>query len=106
MRRLFTALLALAASAAQAGSPAPTPPSGLYLGGDLSYVNEMEDCGAVYRLKGKPIDAFKLLKREGGNIGRVRIWVNPTWTRYSNYADVLKTIRRTHPAGMQALLDF
>ncbi len=25
---------------------------------DLSYVNEMEDCGAVYRLHGKPIDPF------------------------------------------------
>src|SRR5207253_9810193 len=66
----------------------------------------MEDCGAVYRLHGKPIDPFRLLKREGGNIVRVRIWVNPTWTKYSTYADVLKTIRRTHAAGMQALLDF
>src|SRR4051794_34881657 len=106
MKRFLAALLALAATAAQAGPPAPAPPGGLYLGGDLSYVNEMENCGAVYRLHGKPIDPFKLLKREGGNIVRVRIWVNPTWTKYSNYADVLKTIRRTHAAGMQALLDF
>src|SRR3954447_14470721 len=106
MRRLFTALLALAASAAQAGSPALPPPGGLYLGGDLSYVNEMEDCGAVYRLHGKPIDPFKLLKREGGNIVRVRAWVNPSWTKYSTYPDVLKTIRRAHAAGLQVLLDF
>ena len=104
--RVVASLLALAPTAAQAGSPAPVPAGGLYLGGDLSYVNEMEDCGAVYRLRGKPIDPFKLLEREGGNIVRVRIWVNPTWTKYSNYADVLKTIRRTHAAGMQALLDF
>jgi len=104
--RVIASLFALAPTAAQAGSPAPVPTGGLYLGGDLSYVNEMEDCGAVYRVRGKPIDPFKLLKREGGNIVRVRIWVNPTWTKYSNYADVLKTIRRTHAAGMQALLDF
>jgi len=36
----------------------------------------------------------------------VRIWVNPTWTKYSNYADVLKTIRRAHAARLQVLLDF
>jgi arabinogalactan endo-1,4-beta-galactosidase len=97
---LIAALLAAAATAS------PAAPPGLYLGADLSYVNEMEDCGAVYRLGGKPIDPFALLKREGGNIVRVRIWVNPTWTRYSTYPDVLKTIRRAHAAGLQVLLDF
>jgi len=99
-------LLAAAATCANAGQPAAPPPGGLYLGGDLSYVNEMEDCGAVYRLHGKPIDAFKLLKKEGGNLVRVRIWVNPTWTKYSNYPDVLRTIRRAHAARLQVLLDF
>ena len=104
--RIIAAMLAGAATAAQAGPPAPAPNGGLYRGGDLSYVNEMEDCGAVYRLHGKPIDPFTLLKSEGGNLVRVRIWVNPTWTKYSNYADVLKTIRRAHAAGLQVLLDF
>lgn len=47
--RIFTALLAAFATAAQAGPPAPLPAGGIYLGGDLSYVNEMEDCGAIYR---------------------------------------------------------
>src|SRR5881398_937399 len=102
----FAAMLAAAASTAQAGPPAPLPASGLYLGADLSYVNEMEDCGAVYRLHGKSIDPFALLKREGGNIVRVRAWVNPSWTKYSTYPDVLKTIRRAHAAGLQVLLDF
>jgi arabinogalactan endo-1,4-beta-galactosidase len=104
--RIIAALLAAVSTTAQAGPPAPAPAGGLYLGGDLSYVNEMQDCGAVYRLHGKPIDPFALLKKEGGNLVRVRIWVNPTWTKYSNYADVLKTIRRAHAAGLQALLDF
>jgi arabinogalactan endo-1,4-beta-galactosidase len=66
----------------------------------------MEDCGAVYRLHGKALDPFALMSKEGGNIVRVRLWVNPTWTKYSNYADVLKTIRRAHVARMQVLLDF
>jgi arabinogalactan endo-1,4-beta-galactosidase len=104
--KYFVGLLAAFATAVQAGPPARPPASGLYLGADLSYVNEMEDCGAVYRLHGKPIDPFKLLKKEGGNIVRVRIWVDPTWTKYSTYPDVLKTIRRAHAAGLQALLDF
>jgi arabinogalactan endo-1,4-beta-galactosidase len=91
--------------AATAGAAAAAPP-GTYLGADMSYVNEMEDCGAVYRLHGKATDPFALMKREGGNLVRVRIWVNPTWTKYSNYSDVLKTIRRAHAAGLQVLLDF
>ena len=104
--RFLTTLLAAIATAAQAGPPPSPPTGGTYRGADMSYVNEMEDCGAVYRLHGKRIDPFRLFRREGGNLVRVRIWVNPTWTRYSNYADVLKTIRRAHTAGLQALLDF
>jgi arabinogalactan endo-1,4-beta-galactosidase len=92
-------LIALALAAA---NPDPT----LYLGADLSYVNEMEDCGAVYRKRGKPVDVFRLLKAEGGNLVRVRIWNDARWTRYSNYDDVLKTVRRAHRAGLKVLLDF
>lgn len=97
----LAALAALAPSA-----PSDAAQRGTYLGADLSYVNEMEDCGAVYRLRGKPVDPFTLLRKEGGNIVRVRIWVNPTWTKYSTYPDVLRTIRRAHNAGLQVLLDF
>src|SRR5947209_13034452 len=105
MKRWLLALGAIATSA-QSGPPAPSPSGGLYRRADMSYVNEMEDCGAVYRLHGHVTDPFRLFRREGGNLMRVRIWVNPTWTKYSNYADVLKTIRRAHAAGLQVLLDF
>ena len=103
---VLAAFLLMLPALAQAGPRASVPARGLYLGADLSYVNEMEDCGAVYRLRGKPMDPFTLLKKEGGNLVRVRIWVDPTWTKYSNYEDVLKTIRRAHSAGLQVLLDF
>ncbi|HEX8421501.1 MAG TPA: arabinogalactan endo-1,4-beta-galactosidase [Sphingomonas sp.] len=99
---LFAALLATAAHAALP----PKPAGGLYLGADLSYVNEMEDCGAVFRAGGEPVDPFALLAREGGNIVRVRIWNDAKWTKYSDLADVTKTIRRAKAAGMQVLLDF
>ena len=99
-------LALLAASPTSAGPLAAKPKSGLYLGADLSYVNEMEDCGAVYRSGGKPVDPFALMQAKGGNIVRVRIWNDAKWTRYSDLADVTKTIRRAKAAGMQVLLDF
>ncbi|HEY5755491.1 MAG TPA: arabinogalactan endo-1,4-beta-galactosidase [Steroidobacter sp.] len=93
------ALLTTVAAGAEA-------PKGYYLGADLSYVNEMEDCGVVYREHGKPADPFALLQSRGANLVRVRLWNDATWTRYSNLADVKKTIRRARRAGMQVLLDF
>jgi arabinogalactan endo-1,4-beta-galactosidase len=105
MRRIALGL-ALFASTAAAQPLAPKPASGLYLGADLSYVNEMEDCGAVYRAQGKPVDPFVLMKAKGGNIVRVRIWNDAKWTKYSDLADVTKTIRRAKAAEMQVLLDF
>jgi arabinogalactan endo-1,4-beta-galactosidase len=94
------------ASAATAGEKAVPPVSGLYLGADLSYVNEMEDCGAVFRSGGNAVDPFALLAGKGGNIVRVRIWNGAKWTKYSDLTDVTKTIRRAKAAGMQVLLDF
>jgi arabinogalactan endo-1,4-beta-galactosidase len=108
----FAGLLTLAsliAGPAMAQAPAAKtmpPPSQIYLGADLSFANEMEDCGANFRAKGKPADPFVLLKKHGGNLMRVRIWNNPDWTHYSTYDDVLKTIKRAHAAGLQVLLDF
>ncbi|HZU62935.1 MAG TPA: glycosyl hydrolase 53 family protein [Novosphingobium sp.] len=79
--------------------------SGLHLGADLSFTNEMEACGAHFRENGKSADPFALLKAHGGNIVRVRLWNAPA-TPYSAYADVLKTITRAHAAGLDVLLDF
>ena len=102
----FLLCAAAAATAAHGGPPPSAPAGGLYLGADLSYVNEMEDCGAVYRKGGKPVDPFALLKAEGGNIVRVRLWNDATWTKYSDYDDVLETIRRAKAQGLQTLLNF
>ncbi len=77
-----------------------------YLGADLSYVNEMEDCGAVYRDKGHKKDPFQLFATKGANLVRVRLWHNPDWTKYSHLDDVEKTLRRARQAGMNTLLDF
>jgi len=78
----------------------------LYLGADLSYVNEMEDCGAVYRENGVAKDPYRIFKDHGANLVRVRLWNDARWTRYSDLSDVKETIRRARAAGMQVLLDF
>lgn len=106
MMRFILAAALLAASPAPARDNGLSTANGLYLGADLSYVNEMEDCGAVYRAQGKPVDPFAYLRQRGGNIVRVRLWNDAKWTRYSGYDDVAKTLARARAAGLKTLLDF
>ncbi|MCP9766488.1 arabinogalactan endo-1,4-beta-galactosidase [Lacihabitans sp. LS3-19] len=82
------------------------PKPSFYLGGDLSYVNEMEDCGGVYREKTNKVDAFKIFADKGANIVRVRLWHTPTFNQYSSLTDVEKTIKRAKNEGQTILLDF
>jgi arabinogalactan endo-1,4-beta-galactosidase len=76
------------------------------LGSDLSYTNEMEDCGGKFRSKGIEIDPFQIMKDKGANIIRLRLWHTPSWTKYSTLADVKKSISRSKKLGMTILLDF
>ncbi|MEM7106078.1 MAG: glycosyl hydrolase 53 family protein [Bacteroidota bacterium] len=78
----------------------------LYLGADLSYVNEMEDCGGTYRLNGKVADPYWIFSQKGTNIVRLRLWHTPEWSGYSDLKDVTESIRRSKAAGMAVLLDF
>ncbi len=98
---LIVCCLLLAGAAANADSG-----TRYYFGADLSYVNELEDCGAAYSLHGEKRDPFELLHEQGANLARVRLWNDARWTRYSNLADVKKTIQRSQRAGMEVLLDF
>ncbi len=77
-----------------------------YTGADLSYVNEMEDCGAVYRDKGEKIDPFAFFANQGTKLVRVRLWHNAEWTNYSDLDDVTKTLQRAKTNNMKTLLDF
>ena len=78
-----------------------------YYGADLSYVNEMEDCGAIYKdAESKVKDVYQIFSDEGANIVRLRLWHNPDWTNYSNLADVKKAIRRAKNQNLKVLLDF
>ena len=87
------------------GGAADTAPQ-RFAGVDLSYVNEIEACGAQYRLKGKLRDPYELFAESGANLVRLRLWNNPDWTNYSTEADVTRSIERAKKAGMHVLLDF
>jgi len=91
---LITAASALALAATPVRAHSSADAQHLTLGADLSFANEMRDCGAVYRQRGKPVDPFALMSAAGGNLVRVRLWNNATWTRYSDLADVKAALRR------------
>ena len=78
-----------------------------YLGADLSYVNEMEECGVFYKnSEGEVEDVYKIFANSGANLIRVRKWHNAKWSNYSDYLDVEKTIKRAKNQKMKVLLDF
>lgn len=78
----------------------------IYFGADLSYVNEIENCGGVFRQNGEPVDPFKLFSEKGANIVRIRLWHTPEINEFSGLEDVRKTIRRAKESNMDVLLDF
>jgi len=85
------------------------------MGVDLSYVNQIEEHGGVYRDSSKVADPFRIMKNHGANMVRVRLWHNPQWIKtvygnaqtplYSGYSDVLKTIQRAKSLGLAVNLD-
>lgn len=84
-----------------------------YLGADLSYVNEMEDCGVIYKENGAAKDPYRIFADNKCNLIRLRLWHTPSWydtlnsgKRYSDFQDVKKSIQRAKLAGMATLLDF
>lgn len=82
------------------------------MGADLSYVNQIEENGGVYRDSAVLKDPFKIFKNHGCNTVRVRLWHNPSWYAgitggklYSDLADVERTIKRAKAQGMAVNLD-
>lgn len=81
--------------------------SSFYYGADLSFVNQMEDCGVTYKdVNNVETNPYTVFKEAGCNMVRIRLWHNPSWTNYSNYNDVKLSIQRAKAQGMKVLLDF
>jgi arabinogalactan endo-1,4-beta-galactosidase len=94
---LFAALMLLSS---------PASAHDFSFGADLSFANEMDDCGASFKDKGVKKDIYAIFKDHGVNLVRIRIWNNPSWTKYSNFDDVKKSIARAKAQGEKVLLDF
>jgi arabinogalactan endo-1,4-beta-galactosidase len=110
---LFAAYLILFAACNPDNNKPPvvTPPvivdDGFIRGADLSYVNEMIDCGSIYyNANNQAKNPYKIFASAGTELVRVRLWHNATWTNYSNYNDVKNTISLAKAEGMKILLDF
>ncbi|MDI6401236.1 glycosyl hydrolase 53 family protein [Balneolaceae bacterium ANBcel3] len=88
-----------------------------YFGHDLSYVNQMEDCGARFSHGGIDRDPFELFSEHGSNLIRARLWMDPSWWQqplsqpegvkpfYSDLEDVKQTFKRAREHGMELMLD-
>ena len=87
-------------------SQLPNSTNAIVLGGDLSYVNEVEDAGAKYQRNNSSVDPYALFAEKGCNLVRLRLWHTPSINRYSGLEDVKKSIRRAKAANMRVLLDF
>lgn len=76
-------------------------------GADVSWVTEMEDEGKKFFNKaGVEKDLFDILKEQGMDSIRLRVWVNPADGTYSNMTDVLAKAKRVKAAGMKLMIDF
>ncbi len=89
------------------------PAQTFFFGADLSYVNEMEDCGVVYKEQGQPKDLYQIFADHNCNLVRLRLWHTPAWydtlntgKRYADFQDLRKSIQRAKAKGMKVLLDF
>jgi arabinogalactan endo-1,4-beta-galactosidase len=114
---------------------APSLAQTWHKGADLSYVNELEQCGVVWKQNNKPKDIFVLFKECGATIVRFRIWHTPETfatiplheeldkesSQYasdvqpllqkslldrSGYSDVTELMSRAKAAGLKTILDF
>lgn len=80
-------------------------------GMDISTLPEMLDKGFVYRDEdGTPIDPFVLIKKNGVNSVRLRIWNEPENLPesggYCNLSDTIRMARKIKENGMSFFLDF
>lgn len=76
------------------------------LGADVSSLQHAEDLGAkFYYADGTAGDPLQILKDNGVNYVRLRIWVNPA-NGYNNEAKVLTFAKTVKAKGLKLLIDF
>jgi arabinogalactan endo-1,4-beta-galactosidase len=112
-RTLLIALSLVSPSACGSSSPdsplTPNPPipNGFIVGADLSTLPSVEAAGAVFSQDGTPDDAIAILKRNGFNYVRLRLFHTPDHKRelVNDLAYDVALARRVKTAGLKLLLD-
>jgi arabinogalactan endo-1,4-beta-galactosidase len=73
-------------------------------GADLSFLPQVEAAGGVFRVGGLARDCVALLRDQGINLVRLRLWVNPA-NGVNGLEAMIAMARRVRLAGMNVLLD-
>jgi arabinogalactan endo-1,4-beta-galactosidase len=82
------------------------------LGADISFLPQLEDEGLKFYVNGEQKDAIQILKENGFNYIRLRIFVNPAADSgyskkgYCNFEQTAKMAKRIKAAHLKFLLDF
>ena len=75
-------------------------------GADVGWLSEMEARGdKFYDTSGAPKDCLQILKDEGINAVRLRVWVNPK-DGWCGTDDVVKMAKRAQGMGFRVMIDF
>ena len=75
------------------------------LGADISSLHKSEDLGGLYKYgDGTEADALQILKDNGMNYARLRVWVDPA-DGYHNKDEILLTAPRLKEMGIKLLVD-
>jgi arabinogalactan endo-1,4-beta-galactosidase len=76
------------------------------LGADISSLKKSEDLGGLYKdADGTPMDALQILKDNGLNYARLRVWLDPA-DGYHNKAEILEMAVRLKKLDIKLLVDF
>jgi arabinogalactan endo-1,4-beta-galactosidase len=76
------------------------------LGADISSLKKSEDLGGIYKASsGTSLDALQILKDDGLNYARLRVWVDPA-DGYHDKAEILEMAVRLKKLGIKLLVDF
>jgi arabinogalactan endo-1,4-beta-galactosidase len=101
---LLTIQAKVFAAAPHKSSFIPEENSEWITGADVSYLNQMEDHGAVYSDMGIEKDALKILNDHWFNTIRLRLWHTPS-DAYCSLENTAIMARRIKALGMNFLLD-
>src|SRR5215471_5907104 len=98
--------VSLGAAPAEPVHPAAAASSLQIRGADVSTLKKNEDKGAIYfDNSGVQRNALDILRANGMNYARLKIWVNPA-DGYNNKARVLDMAKQVKSRGMKLLVDF